>query len=120
MVNAVRDETRLLPALHPGAVSAVSGRGWSPGWRTRGSSAGLSLTIIQCRRKVGWYVESKTGIEVFPHMKKNMSACEQKKRTRERHPAGAGSRTVEQKHTVGQIRAEGQRLTRDALIDQCL
>lgn len=38
-------------------------------------------------------------------MKKNMSAYKQNKRTRERHSAdaGAGSRTVEQKHTVGQI-----------------
>lgn len=43
-------------------------------------SASHSFTIIQCRRKVGWSVESEIGTKVFPNMKKKTSACKQKKK----------------------------------------
>lgn len=61
----------------------------------------------KCRRKVEWSIESKRGTKVCPYVK-NISVCKQEKKTktkknRERHlkDAGAGSRTIQQKHKLG-------------------
>lgn len=70
-------------------------------------------------RKVGWHAESKVGTEVFPNMKKKLSFKEKKNQGRHTEGDGVGSRTTEEKHTLGdsQVCGEEQKFIGDPWIE---